>query len=100
MAVGKYVVLTCEKYKEFIPQIAKLKTINKSCGTVKVEWLHGSYHSTWIEWKYRGKVIIETVPQRSVLHAPLTFTPAMRLKSADIVTLKINIKLLNLYRYV
>ena len=41
LAVGQYIALSCNTYWEFIPQIAKLKEINDSAGTVVVEWLHG-----------------------------------------------------------
>ena len=65
-----------------MPQIAKTKQINE------VEWLHGTYHATWIFWKSRGKVITEALPRRSILYAPVTFTKSMRLKNADVLILK------------
>ena len=88
LAVGHYVALSCNTYKEFIPQIARLKNINETAGTILVEWLHGAYHGTWIFWKTRGKVITETLPRRSILHTPVSFTKSMRLKNTDRSLLK------------
>lgn len=87
-AIGKYIALSCNKYKEFIPQIAKLKSIDDSAGIIEVEWLHGVYNGTWIFWKARGKMITETLPQRSMLHGPISFTKSMRLKTTNISILK------------
>ena len=52
-SVGDYIPLRCFKYKDFIPQIAKVRCISKS--DMEVEWLDGSYTGIWVPWKDRGK---------------------------------------------
>ena len=54
-AIGQYIALSCNSYKEYIPQIAKLKKIDDGSGVIEVEWLHSTYHGNWILWKARGK---------------------------------------------
>ena len=84
--VGSFIAVCCEKYKDFTPQIGRVKSFDES--SVILEWLDGTYTSTWIFWKYRNKIITETLPLRAVLHSPISFTKAMRLKATDITILK------------
>ena len=83
--VGEYVALKCFKYKDFLPHIAKLSSIDET--TVQVEWLDGTYSGTWAYWKDRGKVIIETFPRRALIGA-INMTASMRLKRETITSLK------------
>ena len=84
-SVGDYVALKCFKYKDFVPQIAKLCNISES--DVEVEWLDGTYTGIWVLWKDCGKVIAETFPRRAVIGAR-ALTASMRLKRNTITTLK------------
>ena len=84
--VGSYTAVCCQKYKDFIPQIGKIKSITE--GSLLIEWLDGTYTSTWVFWKYRNKVVTETLPLRATLYSPIIFTKSMRLKSADVTVLK------------
>ena len=76
-SVGEYIALKCFKYKDFLPQIAKVRDISES--DVEVEWLDGSYTSIWVHWKDRGKIIVEKFPRRALIGA-VVLTPSMRLK--------------------
>ena len=83
--VGDYVALKCEKYKEFLPQIAKVRNINEA--DITVDWLNGSYGDVWTSWKYRGKVIVETFPRRAIIGG-IKLTASMRLKTPLVDLLK------------
>ena len=84
-AVGEYVALRCFKYKDFLPQIGRLSSINET--TVQVEWLDGSYSGIWAYWKDRGKVIVETFPRRALVGG-INMSASMRLKSETVSSLK------------
>ena len=84
--MGSFVAVCCNKYKDFTPQIGKVKSFDES--SLILEWLDGTYTSTWVFWKHKKKIITETLPLRAVLHCPLYFTKSMRLKPADITILK------------
>ena len=84
-SVGDYIALRCFKYKDFIPQIAKVRCISES--DVEVEWLDGSYTGIWVPWKDRGKVIVEKFPKRAVT-GTIVLTASMRLKRDTITALK------------
>ena len=45
-SVGDYIALRCFKYKDYIPQIAKIRCISES--DMEVEWLDGSYTGIWV----------------------------------------------------
>ena len=84
-SVGGYVALRCFKYKDFIPQIAKVRRISES--DIEVEWLDGTYTGIWVPWKDRGKVIVETFPKRAVIGA-IVLTASMTLKRDTTAALK------------
>ena len=65
--VGQFVAMCCHKYKEYKPQIAKLRKINASSGTVQIDWLDGNYERGWKIWKIRGRIIKYTVPILAIL---------------------------------
>ena len=65
--VGQFVAMCCQKYNDYKPQIAKLKKINGSAGTVNIEWFDGSYETVWKAWKVGGRIIKDTVPMRAIL---------------------------------
>ena len=64
----------CEQYKDFLPQIGKLKKINES--TITVQWLEGEYEGKWKFWKNRGKIIQESFPIRALIRE-ITFDKEM-----------------------
>ena len=84
-AVGCYVTLKCQKYKEWIPQIGQVERIDES--QVTIDWLDGTYTGTWTFWKYRGKAVREVFPRRAVINQ-VKFTPAMRLSKSDVESIK------------
>lgn len=65
--VGQYVAMCCYKYKEYKPQIAKVKKINASTRIVQIDWLDGDYDSSWAVWKVGGRIIKDSVPIRAIL---------------------------------
>jgi len=87
ISVGEFVVLQCDKYKDFLPQIGKLSSMDEASGSVNVEWLNGTYNGTWSYWKARGRVITENVPKRALITS-VNFTKSMRLKKDDIKLIK------------
>ena len=82
---GIYVLLKCEKYKDFLPQIGHIAEIDDS--SVTIEWLEGSFSGTWSYWKHRGKVITETFPKRAIIKR-IELTASMRLKKTDVQDVK------------
>ena len=84
-SVGDYIALRCFKYKDFIPQIAKVRHISES--DIEVEWLDGSYTGIWIPWKDHGKIIVKKFPRRAVIGV-IALTASMRLKRNTIAALK------------
>ena len=84
--VGKMVALRLHKYEADLPQIGKVVKLTEFDVTVK--WWIGTYYSTWIEWKERGKVIQETFPRNAILSNNVHFTKAFRLTQASINALK------------
>ena len=83
---GKMVALCLHKYKDDLPQIGKVVKLTEM--EVTVEWWIGTYHSTWIKWKERGKVIQETFPRNAILTNTVHLTKAKRLTLACITELK------------
>ena len=83
--IGDYVALRCFKYKDYLPQIGRLSSINDT--TVEIEWLDGSYSGIWVYWKHRGKLISETFPRRALVGA-INLSASMRLKSETVTSLK------------
>jgi len=84
--VGSFAAVCCCKYKDYNPQIGKVKSFDET--SIILEWMDGTYNSTWIFWKQRGKIITETLPLRALLLSPIVLSQSMRLKSADVKTLK------------
>ena len=84
--VGSFAAFCCEKYKDFAPQIGRMKSFDGS--SLVLEWLNGTYTSTWIFWKYKNKIVTETLPLRAMLHSPIAFTKSMRLNSPDVTIFK------------
>ena len=70
--VRSFAPFCCEKNKDFAPQIGRIKSFDGS--SLVLEWLDGTYTSTWIFWKHRNKIITETLPLRAMLHSPIAFT--------------------------
>ena len=64
------------QYREELTQIGKVVKLNES--SVSVEWLVGSYSSTFSFWKERGRVICESFLLRGTV-CRLKLTPAMNL---------------------
>ena len=60
--VGSFTAFCCEKYKDFAPQIGRVKSFDGS--SLVLEWLDGTYTSIRIFWKHRNKIITETLPLR------------------------------------
>lgn len=78
--------MACEKYKEFLPNIGRLIKLNET--KVNVEWLEGDYDEQLTFWKgYRGRIITEEVPLRSVL-CKVSLTASMTLSKCQVKTLK------------
>lgn len=83
--IGDFVALKIMQYHEDLPQIGKVVEITES--SVSVDWLVGSYSSTFSFWKEKGTVIREIFPLRGIV-CPLKLTSAMKLTKDDIKTLK------------
>ena len=85
--VRNFAAFCCEKYKDFSPQIGRIKSFDGS--SLVLEWLDGTHTtSTWIFWKHSNKIITETLPLRAMLHSPIAFTKSMQLKFSDVTILK------------
>ena len=56
------VAVLLQKYELDIPQIGR--AVELSDMDITVEWWHGTYSSVWMEWKEKGKVIIETFSKK------------------------------------
>ena len=78
--MGNIIALKCHKYKDFLPHIAEVKEIDDS--SVTINWMNGSYSGTWTYWKSRGRVIVETYPNRAILMT-IKLTKAQRLTKGD-----------------
>lgn len=83
---GSMVALRLHKYKDEIPQIGRVMEITEL--DITVEWWVGTYHSTWIEWKDRGKAIRETFPRNAIIRNNVSFTKSHRLTQTCIIELK------------
>jgi hypothetical protein len=83
--IGNFVALKIQSYCDELPQIGKVVVINET--SVTVDWLVGTYSSTFSYWKEKGEVIQEHFPLRGVI-CPLKFTTSMRLARPDIAALK------------
>ena len=70
------VALRLHKYELDVPQIGK--AVELSDMDVTVEWWHVNYSSVWIEWKEKGKVIVETFPRNAVLCCEIQFTKSLK----------------------
>lgn len=78
--------LRLHKYKDEIPQIARIVRITDF--EITIEWWVGTFHGIWIEWKERGRVIKETFPKNAVLSTNISFYKSRRLTPKCIAELK------------
>ena len=72
--------MKCQKYQQWIPQIGLVESIDDS--KVTIDWLEGTFTSTWNFWKYKGKPVREIFPRRAVIKT-IKFTAGMRLRKCD-----------------
>jgi len=86
---GDYVLLKCHQYKEWIPQIGQVLSIDEA--TVKIKWMDGSIDSKWSAWKYGGRQVRVNLPRKSIIRE-ITFNKNMKLKEADIKKIDMDYK--------
>ena len=78
-------LLKCERYKDFVPQIGRLKAIKEA--SITVQWLEGEYEGKWKFWKDRGKIIQESFPRRALIRE-ISFTDSMELSPEEVNKIK------------